>query len=280
MPSQYPIDDAEPKSKGTRYFRYQVPKAPGTFWGLVALAAAVGVIWHGGPALAATSVLNSLMESSKAVVQIKAENGGFFGTKPQAFIHKETGLLMIQHGLTPVYQLRTGAGVIIDPAGLIATNKHTVANAGRITVTLYDQISLGAQLVYVSENHDVALIKITPPHPLTVLEMSNSDDIQLDNKVYSIGSSDLLKNTISEGRVRGVGVKKERTDGGDQAVQLIEIDFDLHQGDSGSPLLDAQGKLLGIMSAQAIGRSKETYAVPSNVILKTIRQAAITAVKS
>ncbi|MBI3307553.1 MAG: trypsin-like peptidase domain-containing protein [Candidatus Omnitrophica bacterium] len=246
---------------------------------MIACFAVSALTFHAPRGEAATSVLSTLIESSKAVVEIKAEIGGFLGTKSEAFIHQESGSVMIQQGITPFYHLRTGAGVIVDPSGLIVTNKHIVSEAGRITVVLHDQAAYEAQLVYISQNHDIALLKISSPHPLPVFEMSNSELIQIDSKVYSIGNSPLLKNTISEGRISGVGVKKERAGVRDPSVQLIQIDFDLFQGDSGSPLLDAEGKLLGIMAAESTRHSKETYAVPSHLILKTIREAAETAQK-
>ncbi|MCM8775055.1 MAG: S1C family serine protease [Candidatus Omnitrophica bacterium] len=221
-----------------------------------------------------TSIISTLLEKSKAVVNIKSEFGGVFGDPPQAFIHKESGSVIVRRHLIPMLYAQTGAGVILDKQGLIITNAHLVRQASRITVALFDGTNCAAELITVSPEYDLAVIRIVPPYPLVSFELSDSDSVRLDDRVYSIGGSILLKNTISEGRIRGIGVKKIQENYGEHPVQLIRINFDMYQGDSGSPLVDPEGKLLGIMSAKSAVNAKEAYAIPSNIILKAIRETA------
>jgi len=216
--------------------------------------------------VAEQSVLVNLISTSQAVVSIEATTGTVYGDKPKAFIHKESGQLMVHRKMTPVVHTRKGTGMLIDSSGIIVTNAHTIIQANRIAVTLQDKSKYSASLVGILPEQDLAFLKINSENPLPFCELSDSNSIRLEDRVYSIGGSMILKNTISEGIISGIGVRKHQKPGAHQYVDLIQVNFDLYHGDSGSPLLNPDGKLLGIMAASAINRSKVAYAIPSNKI--------------
>lgn len=222
------------------------------------------------PVLSETSIIAELLANSEAVVSIKAETGAIYKDKPQAFIHKETGQLLVHRKFVPVVQTQNGSGVIIESSGLIAANAHTIFKAARITVTLYDNTSYPADILHVDLDLDLAFLQIHPPRSLRFLKLSNSDRIKLDERVYSIGGSSIIKNTISEGIVSGIGISKNAPPNGKR--EFFRITFNLYQGDSGSPLLDERGNLLGIMSGAAINQDKAAYAIPSNKISDTFQK--------
>ena len=207
------------------------------------------------PLMAEVSVIESLESASKSVVRIET-------TAVQLYRAKKN--------LRRVSYTRQGAGVIIATSGLIATNWHTVKNSGRITVIFYNGVSVTGRLVRSTPEHDLAFINIQPPYSLTAIKFSDSDLVQLNSKAYTIGTSKILKNTLSEVQISGIGRKNSRKNP-KNSVDMIQINSSAYKGDSGSPLLDREGHLLGLMVATQTKRGALTYAIPSNTIKKEIR---------
>ncbi|MBF0216565.1 MAG: trypsin-like peptidase domain-containing protein [Candidatus Omnitrophica bacterium] len=163
---------------------------------------------------------------------------------------------------------RKGAGIIIAPSGLIATNAHIVRKATDITVTLSTGETLPAKLVTASSSHDLAIVKIDPPRDLRAVEFGDSEKIRLGDKAYTVGSSLILKDTMYQGKIIGIGNFDNKSLGAATRVDLIKTNLELLKGDSGAPLFDAAGKCLGLLYASATGRARYTFAVPSSVILQ------------
>ena len=218
-------------------------------------------------ARAADSVIQDVQGAAKSVVSIKSDAGGLYKDRPAAFIDKESGRLVILENIKALQYSRSGGGVIIDPSGIIVTNAHIVTQAGRILVTLSDGMSLPATVVHTLPDYDLALLQVQPPAPLPAMEFSHHEPVEFGTRVYSIGSSDILKNTISEGTVSAMGISKETSEAGRTLVNLIEINFNAYKGDSGSPVLDGEGRLLGIAAAGS-QLAQTTYAIPSYFIKK------------
>ncbi|MDD5672515.1 MAG: trypsin-like peptidase domain-containing protein, partial [Candidatus Omnitrophica bacterium] len=172
----------------------------------------------------------------------------------------------------PVMQTRAGGGFIIHPSGLIVTNAHTIMGAGRVLVTLFDQTKTEASVVKVVPDEDLALLQIKVPAKLPAIPLADSNQVQLDMRVFSVGSSQILKNTLSEGKITGIGMSKKMEKKEKGYVGLIQASFDIYQGDSGSPLLNEKGELVGLMAAKAIFQRKVTYAIPSNKIAKAFEE--------
>lgn len=153
---------------------------------------------------------------------------------------------------------RTGAGIIINPAGYIVTNTHTILYAEFIFVTLHDGTRLPAVIASIAPGTDFTILKIEPSAPLKPLTWSDARTISLGTEVISIGNSALWKQTICAGRVTGIANKLS-----EDTVALIEMDLDLDRGDSGGPVLDRQGNFLGIIIAKNTRASRSSYAIPS-----------------
>jgi len=219
----------------------------------------------------AESVLVSIMSASKAIVQITSEAAQIFRDQPQAF-RDESGRILVANKIIPIKYTRKGAGAIIDSEGIIVTNSHVVFESGRITVTLHDETQLQAKLLYVVEGHDIAFIQIKPPYLLPTLSLTDSDAIPLGSAVYTVGSSPLLKGSISEGTVSGLASQKMEKEEGAPKVDIFQVAFDIYKGDSGSPLLDREGKLVGLMAAAQRGAQKVTFAIASNIIKRGYRE--------
>ncbi len=196
--------------------------------------------------IASESAIQSILESSQAVVGIRAEGAGFFGGRS-------------------VYFQKAGAGVIIDPAGMIVTNAHIVQQGGRITVTLFDETEIQGEIVQLIPEQDVALIRVSPPNPLPYLMFSDSDRVAIGHKAYTIGNSTFVKGSLNGGEISGIGTHRDEK-AGQNKTAILQVNFNLYQGDSGCPVMDEQGKLIGLVAAAQANRPDITFAIPSNII--------------
>lgn len=157
-----------------------------------------------------------------------------------------------------------GAGVIISADGYIITNFHIVYLADTIKIKLPNGSVVSGTIKHLLPNEDLALIKIKPTKPLKPISFANSDTIQLGEDIINIGHSDYLKRTISGGKIISLG--KSAIDA--SAIELIRVNIDLHKGDSGGPLLNNEGKLIGMVAAEFTDSPQSTLAIPSNKIKK------------
>lgn len=146
---------------------------------------------------------------------------------------------------------KKGAGVIIEASGLIVTNAHTVAGAQKIAVKTQDGRQFAAQLIDVSGDDDLALLKIDSETPLPFAPLEDPGQLKPGDTVYSVGNSMFLNQTLSEGIILGIGTKAAGSWGGEPGAALLRISFKVYPGDSGTPVFGRSGKLYGIIAANA-----------------------------
>jgi S1-C subfamily serine protease len=142
----------------------------------------------------------------------------------------------------PVREL--GSGFIINPEGQILTNFHVVSGSSAVEVTLPDQSRYKADVLMRNRQNDLALIKINPRKKLTALPLGDSDRLQVGQKVLAIGNPFGLAGTLTTGVVSALG---RPVRGENQELEgMIQTDAAINQGNSGGPLLDSQGNVIGI----------------------------------
>jgi serine protease Do len=159
-----------------------------------------------------------------------------------------------------------GSGVIVDPRGYILTNSHVVGSGDNLHVTLWNKRRLGAEVVQRDEALDIALIKVEHPS-LEAIPMGDSDRLQVGHWVVAVGNPFGLSHTVSAGIVSALG----RSDIGILPHEsFIQTDASIHQGNSGGPLVDLGGELIGINTAIYSGPSGSNlgigFAVPVNLV--------------
>ena len=163
-----------------------------------------------------------------------------------------------------------GSGFIINEEGYILTNYHVVKGAQEISVTLSNDVTTTAQVVNYDENQDVAMIKITDESveiPATV-ELGDSDALQPGEEVIAIGTplSTELSSTVTKGIIsatsRSVAVESGVT------MNLIQTDAAINAGNSGGPLVNTKGEVVGINSSKISGEAVEGigFSIPINDI--------------
>ncbi len=143
---------------------------------------------------------------------------------------------------TPQRSRDVGTGFIVDPSGVILTNKHVIAGAFRITVTMTDRSQWNGTLIGASSLLDLAVVKIDVGHPLPYLKFADSDKAEVGEPVLLIGNPLGLGTSVSSGIVSAVHRSLMNTPIDD----YIQTDAALNHGNSGGPMIDRDGNVLGV----------------------------------
>ncbi|OHB22408.1 MAG: hypothetical protein A2939_03840 [Parcubacteria group bacterium RIFCSPLOWO2_01_FULL_48_18] len=160
-----------------------------------------------------------------------------------------------------------GSGFVVDKDGIILTNKHVVSEGkAEYTVLLDTGEKYPAQILARDPINDVAIIKIAAEH-LPVIELGNSSDLELGQTVIAVGNAlGLFKNTVSAGIVSGlsryISARPDPTGPAQELRGLIQTDAAINPGNSGGPLVDIEGKVIGINAAVISGAQNISFAIP------------------
>ena len=146
----------------------------------------------------------------------------------------------------PRYRSSHGSGFVVSADGYILTNHHVVADADRLRVTFQDGSELSAELVGSDDKSDVAVIKVDSDQPLPTLPLGRSDDLRVGEWVLAIGNPFGLARTVTAGIISATG--RSRVGIADYE-DFIQTDAAINPGNSGGPLLDLDGRVVGINTA-------------------------------
>lgn len=169
--------------------------------------------------------------------------------------------------------ISTGSGFLISSDGYIVTNAHVVDGAEEIIIRLSDRRQFEATVVGVDQHSDIALLKIEEkglPHLL----FANIDELKVGEWVFAIGSPFGLDYSASVGIVSAIG-RSLPTDKGDNSVPFIQSDVALNPGNSGGPLLNLEGNVIGVNSlifSRTGGSIGLSFAIPANVATRVVAQ--------
>jgi len=153
-----------------------------------------------------------------------------------------------------------GTGFIIDAGGLILTNHHVIADADRIMVRLTDGRNLRATRIGSDPDTDIALIKVESPRPLPFAPLGDSDTLRVGEWVVAIGNPLAYEHTVTVGVVSFIGRKLFDT----SLDRYIQTDAAINFGNSGGPLINSRGEVIGINAAISSRASNIGFAVPIN----------------
>src|SRR5205085_391285 len=165
-----------------------------------------------------------------------------------------------------------GSGFIIDPKGIILTNYHVVQGMTRITVKLQSNEELRGTVVGTDEETDVAVIKVNADRDLPAVTLGNSDEAQVGDWVLAIGSPFGLEQTVTAGII---STKERQTDPGASFRRFIQTDAAINRGNSGGPLVNMRGEVIGINSQIATSTGDYNgigFALPSNIASSVFKQ--------
>jgi len=223
---------------------------------------------HNGPAVVNINVTGSVKTSYDG--QPGQGRGDAFGDDPfMEFFRRFQGQQqprgqreMPTHGM--------GSGFIISADGIILTNAHVVRDAREVTVKLTDRREFRAKVLGSDPKTDVAVLKIDAKN-LPVVPLASSDNLKVGEWVLAIGSPYGLDNTVTAGVVSAKG----RTLPDDSYVPFIQTDVAVNPGNSGGPLFNTRGEVVGINSqiySQTGGYQGLSFAIPIDVATKIKNQ--------
>ncbi|MDO9588092.1 MAG: trypsin-like peptidase domain-containing protein [Brevundimonas sp.] len=173
--------------------------------------------------------------------------------------------------------MSSGSGAIIDAReGIVVTNNHVVEGGRKFTVDLADGRIFDAVLIGTDKATDLAVLKIEAPSVpglgLSQIEVVNSDSLRTGDLAFAVGYPLGLDQTLTMGVISGMG----RSGMGDRIEDYIQTDAAVNSGNSGGPLLDSRGRLIGlntaILSGGGGGNDGIAFAVPSRILMYVVAQ--------
>jgi len=170
-------------------------------------------------------------------------------------------------------QTSLGSGVIVDPSGLVVTNHHVVKDADAIAVVLSDERAVAARVIRADPTTDLALLRLEGIGGLPAVRFADSDRLQPGDFVLALGNPFGVGQSVSSGIVSAVG---RRPRGLPLEVALIQTDAAINPGNSGGPLVDVDGRLVGINTAiltRSGGSVGVGFAIPANAVRAELERA-------
>ncbi len=211
---------------------------------------------------------NTEFDPGTAYIEIESGHGPEL-TPEKVYESVSTATTLIVNVVADGSGTRIGTGVIIDPNGFIITNQHVVDNYASLRVILTDNSIYSAELVAENSEYDLAILKVEAKNLPTVV-FGNSDDVRVGEPAYAIGNP--INLDLRSTFTTGVISAKDRlmsVDGVGTMV-LIQTDAALNNGNSGGPLINEYGQVIGINSSKISTFSSAIeglgFAIPSNTV--------------
>jgi len=189
-------------------------------------------------------------------------------------------LVNISVGGRSVFQPGTsGSGFIVHSSGVVLTNTHVVASSGgQVVVTLSDGITkLSGVVEHADTTSDIAVIRVRPKAPLPTVALGSSADLRPGEFVVALGAPLGLTNSVSAGIVSAV--QRTRSEiglreplGARNAMEYIQTDAAINSGNSGGPLLNLAGEVIGVNTMKAMGMDGIAFAVPIDEVKRVVTQ--------
>ena len=176
-----------------------------------------------------------------------------------------------REGRPPRRTTSLGSGFIIDPSGIIVTNHHVIDEADEITVRLQDDRELAAEVVGRDPKTDLAVLRVQSDEPLPFLEFGDSDKTRVGDWVIAIGNPFGFSSTVTAGIVSA----RKRDIRAGPYDDFIQTDAAINKGNSGGPMLNLDGKVVGVNTAitsPSGGSVGIGFAVPSSLAAPVIDQ--------
>lgn len=165
----------------------------------------------------------------------------------------------------------TGSGVVVSPDGLILTNNHVIDGSREIAVSLSDGRKFSARALGRDADTDLAVLRGDTGETLPVARLANSKSVRPGQIAIAIGNPLGFQSTVTAGIVSAVG-RSLRTQNGRLIGDVIQTDAALNPGNSGGPLANSAGQVIGINTAVIMGAQGICFSVASNTALHVLTQ--------
>jgi S1-C subfamily serine protease len=172
-----------------------------------------------------------------------------------------------------------GSGFVYNRRGYIVTNNHVVEGAIRVYVTFYDGVQLPAKIVGADPDSDLAVIKVdAPPERLAPVIWGDSDEVKVGQRAVAIGNPFGLNGTLTTGIISALGRSLPSLNRSFRIPEIIQTDAAVNPGNSGGPLLNSKGEVIGVINAivpRQVGVGERSFlgvgfAIPSNLAQRVV----------
>ncbi len=222
-----------------------------------------------------SSTVNTVAVANYSYSQDEIQNINVYDKCNEAVVNINTKVMSYDWFLEPsVQDGGSGSGSIIDKRGYVLTNVHVIQNATEIYVSLHDGTQYKAEIVGTDLDSDLAVIKFTPPENviLKTISFGDSKSLKVGQKVIAIGNPFGMERTMTVGIVSGLGRPIQNSN--KRIIRdMIQTDTAINPGNSGGPLLDTQGRMIGIntMIMSSSGSSSGVgFAVPAETAIRVV----------
>jgi S1-C subfamily serine protease len=205
------------------------------------------------------------------------ENISIYEQLNVAVVNITTETVAINWFLEPVPQEGgSGSGSIIDTRGYVLTNNHVIENAYKVYINLADGSQFEGSVVGTDPENDIAVLKFEPPRgmDLRTIPFGDSGGLKVGQKVLAIGNPFALERTLTVGIVSGLG-RPIQTSRNNIIRDMIQTDASINPGNSGGPLLDTQGRMIGVNTmiySPSGGSVGIGFAVPVNTAKRVVAE--------
>lgn len=270
--SYYPVDDElnrkpTKKRKGVKIF-------VGVLCALIISAGSIGIYAGATNDWDYNKVINSQPSQQQDTVKDNSSLGAYkslieLSSKKDAMsvpdIVKKVTPSVVGISAEVAEGTQTGTGIIMTSDGYIITNSHVVYGSNKVTVVLEDKTEYGGMLIGADPKTDLAVIKISPKEEITPAEFGSSDDLVVGELAIAIGNplGFDFASSVTSGIISGLNRKITIED---TELTLIQTDAAINHGNSGGPLVNSYGQVIGITSAKISGEDTEGmgFAIPIN----------------
>ncbi|MCL2762303.1 MAG: trypsin-like peptidase domain-containing protein [Treponema sp.] len=205
------------------------------------------------------------------------ENITIYERLNSAVVNITTEIMAINWFLEPVPQEGgSGSGSIIDARGYVLTNHHVIQNAHKVFINLADGSQFEGTVIGIDPENDIAVVKFDPPRgmELRTVPYGDSSNLKVGQKVLAIGNPFALERTLTVGIVSGLG-RPIRINRQHIVRDMIQTDASINPGNSGGPLLDTQGRMIGLNTmiySPSGGSVGIGFAVPVNTAKRVVNE--------
>ncbi|MDR1420622.1 MAG: trypsin-like peptidase domain-containing protein [Treponema sp.] len=221
--------------------------------------------------------LNLTTQDLVPYTESERENIAVYEKFNSAVVNITTETMAINWFLEPIPQEgESGSGSIIEPGGFVLTNNHVIQNAYKVYINLADGSQYEGSVVGTDPENDIAVLKFEAPQgmDLRVIPLGDSGGLKVGQKVLAIGNPFALERTLTVGIVSGLG-RPIRTSRQNIIRDMIQTDASINPGNSGGPLLDTQGRMIGVNTmiySPSGGSVGIGFAVPVNTAKRVVAE--------
>jgi len=225
-----------------------------------------------------TPAVNVVNSYAPSVVNIRTEqvvdlrehpDWGQYGQELDAFFKDYFGELYSEGTIT----LKSlGSGVILDSSGMIVTNAHVVQKASSIFAVLKDGTTFRSEIILVSPQDDLAIIRIRLPSPVKTIKFADINDLMIGESVIAIGNPLGFENSVTTGVISGIDRSFSSPECLYECTGLLQTDASINPGNSGGALFNLDGELIGINLAVVQGAQNIGFAVPVSKVERLLKE--------